>query len=151
MIFLKMKELPLNKAFMLLEQGLYFGHQANGGQNILWQFVAYMDFTPQFALVTGTWNYSYEALMKKQECVIAIPKWHISEGVEIGACSVWYDKSKVWAHSNESKVSWGPADQRVPCKYRMPRTDYIEKHNIFILDAMHAWMIRRKERPHYTR
>jgi flavin reductase (DIM6/NTAB) family NADH-FMN oxidoreductase RutF len=63
-----MKELPLNKAFMLMEPGpVVLVTTCRGGKNnimtISWHMV--MDFTPQFALLTGAWNYSYEALVKR--------------------------------------------------------------------------------------
>ena len=86
-----MQELSLNKAFMLLEPGpVVLVTTTCGGRNnimtISWHMV--MDFTPQFALVTGAWNYSYEALMKNRECVIAVPTVDIAQKVvEIGACS----------------------------------------------------------------
>src|SRR5665647_3456837 len=90
-MFYKMQELPLNKAFMLLEPGpVVLVSTADGGKsNIMtlsWHMV--MDFTPKFALVTGAWNYSYKALLKTKECVIAIPAFDISQKVvEIGMCS----------------------------------------------------------------
>ena len=86
-----MQELLLNKAFMLLEPGpVVLVTTTNGGKNnimtISWHMV--MDFTAQFALLTGAWNYSYEALMKNRECVIAVPTVDISKKVvEIGGCS----------------------------------------------------------------
>src|ERR1035437_7949510 len=86
-----MQELPLNKAFMLLEPGpVVLVTTASKGKNnimtISWHMV--MDFTPQFALMTGAWNYSFEALTKNKECVIAIPTVDIAQTVvEIGGCS----------------------------------------------------------------
>ena len=77
-----MQELPLNKAFMLLEPGpVVLVTTASRGKNnimtISWHMV--MDFTPQFALMTGAWNYSFEALTKNRECVIAIPTVDIAQ------------------------------------------------------------------------
>jgi flavin reductase (DIM6/NTAB) family NADH-FMN oxidoreductase RutF len=47
-----------------------------------------MDFSGKFALPTGAWNYSYDALVKNKECVIAVPTIDISQRVvEIGVCS----------------------------------------------------------------
>ena len=71
-----MKKLPLQKAFTLLEPGpvVLVTTADNGKQNILtlsWTMV--MDFPPRFAFLTGSWNYSYKALKKTGECVIAIP------------------------------------------------------------------------------
>lgn len=86
-----MKELQLNKAFMLLEPGpvILVTTSFKGKSNIMtisWHMV--MDFTPRFALMTGAWNYSFNALMKNRECVIAVPTVDISRTVvEIGTCS----------------------------------------------------------------
>jgi flavin reductase (DIM6/NTAB) family NADH-FMN oxidoreductase RutF len=47
-----------------------------------------LDFTPRFAFMTGPWNYSYTALSKTRECVIAVPTVELAEiTVQIGACS----------------------------------------------------------------
>src|SRR5665647_2395886 len=85
-----MQELPLNKAFMLLEPGpvVLVSTAAGGKSNIMtlsWHMV--MDFTPKFALVTGAWNYSYKALLKTKECVIAIPAFDISQKVVKSECA----------------------------------------------------------------
>ena len=138
---------------MLLEPGPVVLVTTNsGGRNnimtISWHMV--LDFTPQFALMTGAWNYSYEALMKNKECVIAIPAVDISQKVvEIGACSGSdTDKFKKF---NLTPVRASSVDAplikeclaNIECRI----TDYIEKYGIFILDAVHAWVDRdRKER-----
>lgn len=47
-----------------------------------------LDFTPRFAITTGTWNYSYRALRKTRECVIAVPTVDTLDAVVgIGTCS----------------------------------------------------------------
>jgi flavin reductase (DIM6/NTAB) family NADH-FMN oxidoreductase RutF len=66
-----MKKLPLNKAFTLIEPGpvVLVTTAYKGKHNIMtlsWTMV--MDFTPRFAFLTGSWNYSYKAL-KKQKSV----------------------------------------------------------------------------------
>lgn len=76
---------------MLLEPGpvILVTTSFKGKSNIMtisWHMV--MDFTPRFALMTGAWNYSFNALMKNRECVIAVPTVDISRTVvEIGTCS----------------------------------------------------------------
>jgi flavin reductase (DIM6/NTAB) family NADH-FMN oxidoreductase RutF len=86
-----MKKLPLQKIFTLLEPGpVVLVTTADGGkQNILtlaWTMV--MDFTPRFAFLTGPWNFSYKALKKTKECVIAIPTVDLAKkAVQIGTCS----------------------------------------------------------------
>jgi flavin reductase (DIM6/NTAB) family NADH-FMN oxidoreductase RutF len=141
-----MQELPLNKAFMMLEPGpvVLVTTTSNGKANIMtisWHMV--LDFTPQFALMTGGWNYSYEALVKNRECVIAIPTIDISQKVvEIGACSGSdTDKFKTFGLTPlDAKSVKAPLIKECLANIECHVTDYIEKHNIFILDAVYAWI-----------
>jgi hypothetical protein len=77
---------------MLLEPGpvVLVSTASRGKNNIMtisWHMV--IDFTPQFALMTGTWNYSFEALMKNRECVVAIPNIFILDAVH-----AWIDSDR---------------------------------------------------------
>jgi len=71
-----MKRMQISKAFTLMESGPVVFITTNDGEKnnimtISWTMV--LDFTPMFAITTGPWNYSYAALRKFRECVIAIP------------------------------------------------------------------------------
>jgi flavin reductase (DIM6/NTAB) family NADH-FMN oxidoreductase RutF len=140
-----MQELPLNKAFMLLEPGpVILVTTSSGGKNnimtISWHMV--MDFTPQFALLTGAWNYSFKALMKNRECVIAVPTVDISKKVvEIGGCSGSdTDKFKKFGLTPlKAKSVEAPLIKECLANIECRVTDYVEKHNIFVLDAVQAW------------
>jgi len=138
---------------MLLEPGpVILVTTAMGGKNnimtISWHMV--MDFTPQFALLTGAWNYSFQALMKNKECVIAIPTVDISRKVvEIGGCSgADTDKFKKFGLTPLKATSVkAPLIKECLANIECRVTDYIEKHNIFILNAVNAWIDSgRKER-----
>lgn len=148
-----MQELPLKKAFMLLEPGpVILVSTTIGGKNnimtISWHMV--MDFTPQFALMTGEWNYSFEALMKNRECVIAVPTVDIAQTVvKIGTCSGSdTDKFKKFELTPlKAKSVKAPLIKECIANIECRVADYIEKHSIFILDAVHAWIDPdRKER-----
>jgi flavin reductase (DIM6/NTAB) family NADH-FMN oxidoreductase RutF len=148
-----MKKLPLKKAFTLLEPGpVILVTTSRGGKNnimtISWHMV--VDFTPQFALLTGPWNVSYEALVKTRECVIAIPTVDISKKVVgIGTCSgADTDKfDKFGLTPLKAKSVKAPLIKECLANIECRVTDYIEKHDIFILDAVHAWIDPvRKER-----
>ena len=84
-------ELPIEKAFMLIEPGpvILVTTNDNSRSNIMtitWHMV--IDFTPQIALTTGPWNYSFHAFMNTKECVLAIPTVDLAEkAVSIGDCS----------------------------------------------------------------
>lgn len=86
-----MRQFKLGKAFTLMEPGPVVLVTTRDGEknNIMtlsWTMV--VDFTPQFALVTGPWNHSFAALKKQRECVIAIPTVDmLDQVVGIGTCS----------------------------------------------------------------
>jgi flavin reductase (DIM6/NTAB) family NADH-FMN oxidoreductase RutF len=148
-----MKKLPLNKAFMLLEPGpVVLVTTARAGKNnimtISWHMVT--DFRPQFALLTGPWNFSYEALVKNRECVIAVPTVDIAKKVVgIGACSgADTDKFKKFGLTPlEATLVKAPLIKECLANIECRVTDYIERHSIFVLDAVCAWIDPgRKER-----
>lgn len=79
-----MSELPLEKAFMLIEPGpvILVATNHKGRNNIMtisWHMV--VDFSPRIALTTGPWNFSFQALMSSQECVLAVPTIDLAEKV----------------------------------------------------------------------
>jgi flavin reductase (DIM6/NTAB) family NADH-FMN oxidoreductase RutF len=86
-----MRQLKLSKAFTLMESGPVVLVTTRDGQKdnimtISWTMV--LDFTPEFAIVTGEWNHSFAALRKNREGVIAIPTVDmLDKVVAIGTCS----------------------------------------------------------------
>jgi flavin reductase (DIM6/NTAB) family NADH-FMN oxidoreductase RutF len=141
-----MKKLPLQKAFTLLEPGpvVLVTTTGNVKQNILtlsWTMV--MDFTPRFAFMTGSWNYSYKVLKKTGECVIAVPAVDLAKKtVQIGSCSGAetdkFEKFKLTPLKAE-KVS-APLIKECYANIECRVVDHIKKHNIFILDGLAAWV-----------
>ena len=148
-----MEKLPLNKAFQLLEPGPVVLVTTVSGRKknimtISWHMV--MDFTPRIALVTGPWNYSFNALMQTKECVIAIPTVDLSaKAVKIGACSGSdTDKFKKYALTPvKAKSVKAPLIAECLANIECRVIDHIKKHGIFVLDAVYAWIdTERKER-----
>ena len=86
-----MENLPLSKAFTLIEPGPVVLVTTHDGRKdnvmtITWTMV--LDFAASFAITTGPWNHSYAALEKHKECVIAIPTVDMLDtAVGIGTCS----------------------------------------------------------------
>ncbi len=86
-----MRKMQISKVFTLIESGpvvLVTTHDGkkNNIMTISWTMV--VDFTPIFAITTGPWNYSYTALRKSREGVIAIPTVDlIDQVVGVGTCS----------------------------------------------------------------
>ncbi len=148
-----MKELPLHKAFQLIEPGPVVLVTTNSGRKknimtISWHMV--MDFTPQIALVTGPWNYSFQALMRNKECVIAIPTVDLSaKVVGIGACSGSdTDKFEKFALTPlKARSVKAPLIAECLANIECRVIDHIKKHDIFVLKAAQAWIdTERKER-----
>jgi flavin reductase (DIM6/NTAB) family NADH-FMN oxidoreductase RutF len=150
---MSMTELPMEKAFMLIEPGPVImvttnDKDRNNVMTISWHMV--MDFTPKIALTTGPWNHSFEALMHTKECVLAIPTIDLAEKViRIGDCS----GTDVDKFEKFNLTPLPAADVKAPliseCLACMECriTDYLELHGIFILEGTRAWIDNeRKER-----
>ena len=139
-------ELPLNKAFMLFEPGPVILVATNDGKKknlmtISWHMVT--DFTPTLALTTGAWNYSFKALMKKKECVLAIPTLDIIEKViSIGDCSGKdTDKFKKFEMTPlpAGEVAAPLVAECLAC-LECRVTGYIENPGIVLLQGVQAWI-----------
>lgn len=140
-----MKKVNLNKAFTLIEPGPVVLVTTNDGKKnnimtISWTMV--VDFTPKFALTTGSWNYSYTALRKHRECVISIPTVDlIDKVVGVGTCSGSdTDKFEKFKLTPLKAKHVGPPLIRecvanIECKV----IDIIKKHDIIVLEGVAAY------------
>ncbi len=148
-----MEELPLHKAFQLIEPGpVVLVTTASGRKkNIMtltWHMV--LDFSPQIACVIGPWDYTFNALSTKKECVLAIPAIDLAaRAVDIGSCSgsdtdkfKAFDLTPVKAKSVKAPLI-AECLANIECRVK----DYIDTYSIFVLEAVHAWIdTARKER-----
>jgi flavin reductase (DIM6/NTAB) family NADH-FMN oxidoreductase RutF len=138
------RPLRLSKAFTLMESGpvvLVTTHDGkkNNIMTISWTMV--MEFTPVFAITTGEWNYSFAALRKHRECVIAIPTVDmLDKVVGIGTCSgADTDKfSKFKLTAMQGKAVRPPLIRECLANIECKVTDIIRKHNIVVLEAVAA-------------
>ena len=149
-----MRSLNLNKAFTLMESGpVVLVATSDGKKNnimtISWTMV--MDFTPRFAITTGEWNYSFKALKKTRECVIAIPTVDmLDKVVRIGTCS-GADTDK-FARFNltpmPGEVVKAPLIRECLANIECRVVDIVRKHNIVVLEAVaaHVASSRREKR-----
>lgn len=150
---MSMTELPIEKAFMLVEPGPVMLVTTNdkGRNNIMtlsWHMIT--DFTPQIALTTGPWNYSFQALLHTKECVLAIPTIDLAEKVvRIGDCSgADMDKFQTFGLTPlpAAEVKAPLISECLAC-LECRVTDYLESQGIFILQGIRAWIDKdRKER-----
>ncbi|WP_054029606.1 flavin reductase family protein [Desulfatitalea tepidiphila] len=148
-----MRELRLSKAFTLIESGPVVLVTTHDGQKdnimtISWTIV--IDFTPVFAITTGEWNYSFAALRKNRECVIAIPTVDMLDRVVgIGTCSGKdTDKfAKFKLTPLQGKVVRSPLIKECLANIECKVIDIVKKHNIVVLEAVAAYIDnKRKEK-----
>jgi len=139
-----MRTMKLSRAFTLLEPGPVVLVATNDGRKnnvmtISWTMV--VDFTPQFAIATGEWNYSFQALRKTRECVIAIPAVDmLDKVVGIGACSgADTDKfAKFKLTPIPAKVVKAPLIKECLANIECQVVDIVRRHNIVVLQAVAA-------------
>ena len=150
-----MNELPLSKAFRLIEPGpvVLVTTAHHGKANIMsmsWHMV--MDFTPRIGCVIGSWDYSFDALCATKECVIAVPAVQLASKVaKIGNCS-GRDLDKFAAFG----LTPVPA-QRVAApliaecfanlECRVADTRLVNQYNLFILEVLKAWIDPAQKKP----
>jgi len=141
-----MKELELQKSFMLIEPGpVTMITTSHGGKNnvmtISWTMV--MDFTPRFALLTGPWNYSCEALVKTGECVIGIATADLVETIlDVGTTTGREtDKfAKFGLTALPASLVGAPLIKECYANIECRVVDHIKRHNIFVMDGVKAWI-----------
>ena len=137
-----MNTLKISKAFTLIESGPVVLITTNDGKKnnimtISWTMV--VDFTPVFAITTGSWNYSFAALRKKKECVIAIPTVDmLDKVVGIGTCSgAETDKfAKFKLTPVAGKKVKTPLIKECLANIECKVIDIVKKHNIVVLEAV---------------
>jgi flavin reductase (DIM6/NTAB) family NADH-FMN oxidoreductase RutF len=141
-----MRRLKLSKAFTLMESGpvvLVSTHdgKSNNIMTISWTMV--LDFTPVFAITTGEWNYSFAALRKTRECVIAIPTVDmLDQVVGIGTCSgADTDKfARFKLTPMRGKAVKAPLIKECLANIECKVIDIVRKHNIVVLEGVAAYL-----------
>ena len=141
-----MRRLPIRKAFTLMESGPVVLVTTRDGEreNVMtlsWTMV--VDFTPLFALTTGPWNYSYAALRKTRECVIAIPTVDlIDRVVGVGTCSgADTDKfAKFGLTRRTGRRVRAPLIEECLANIECRVIDIVARHSIVVLKGLAAWV-----------
>ncbi len=139
------KKMNLNRAFTLLEPGpvTLITTSDAGKSNIMtitWTMV--IDFTAKFAITTGSWNYSFAALKKNRECVIAIPTVDlIDRVVGVGTCSgLDTDKFEKFKFTPvKGKYVRTPLIKECLANIECRVIDIIKKHDIIVLEGVAAY------------
>ncbi len=139
-----MRQMKLSRAFTLIEPGpvvLVTTHDGdkNNVMTISWTMV--LDFTPMFAIATGEWNYSFAALRKTRECVLAIPTVDLLDRVVgIGTCTgADTDKfSRFALTALPGKAVKAPLIAECLANIECKVVDFIPVHNIVVLEGVVA-------------
>lgn len=144
-----MKDLPLNKVYQFIEPGpvVLLTTQAPGEKpNIMtmsWHMM--LDFEPPLiGCVVAAGNYSFAALHKTNECVIAVPPASLAKIVtDIGNCTGGdtdkfgnFDLTPLPA-SHVAAPLIGEAIVNLECKVK--DTKMVKTYNLFILECVKAW------------
>lgn len=150
-----MIELPLSKAFQLIEPGpvVLVTTAHKGKANIMtmtWHMV--MDFTPQIGCIIGPWDFSFTALRATKECVLAIPTVDIAaKVVDIGNCSGRdvdkFEKFRLTPMPAEEVKAPLIKECLANLECRVVDTRMVNKYSMFVLEGVKAWVDpERKER-----
>lgn len=151
-----MKELSLSDVYPLIEPGpvVLLTTSQHGRPNVMtmsWHMM--VEFTPpRIACIVSGGDYSFAALRKTRECVIAIPAMELaSKVVGIGNCS---------GRATDKFESFGltplPATHvaapliaecfaNLEC--RVADTRLVNKYNLFVLEVVKAWTDPRQRAP----
>ncbi|ACB96105.1 flavin reductase family protein [Beijerinckia indica] len=140
-----MKSLPLERAFTLLEPGPVVlvttsDERKDNVMTITWTMV--LGFSANFAITTGSWNYSYAALEATRECVISIPTVDMIDTIiGIGTCSGQdTDKfQKFGLTPLRGKHVRAPLIKECLANIECRVVDIIDRHNIIVLDGLAAY------------
>lgn len=139
-----MRTMKLSKAYTLIEPGPVVLVATGDGRThnimtISWTMV--VDFTPRFALTTGAWNYSFRALAKTRECVLAIPGADLLDAVVgIGTCSgAEVDKfARFRLTPVPAKRVRAPLIRECLANVECKVVEIVRRHDIVVLEAVAA-------------
>lgn len=151
-----MKKYPLHKAYQFIEPGpVVMVTTANEGHfNIMtmsWHMA--MEFTPPLiACIIGPWDYSFVALKKTKQCVIAIPTVDLIEKViDIGNCSGKdvdkFEKFNLTPVPGKKVGAPLIRECLANLECRVVNTTLVNKYGLHVLEVVEAWIDpKRKER-----
>lgn len=143
-----MKDLPLAEVYRLIEPGpvVFLTTSDKGRPNVMtmsWHMM--VDFVPPLiACVVSGGDYSFSALRKTKECVIAIPSADLaSKAVKIGNCSGRdVDKFTTFGVTPVRAQKVAPpliAECFANLECRVVDTRLVNKYDLFVLKVVKAW------------
>jgi flavin reductase (DIM6/NTAB) family NADH-FMN oxidoreductase RutF len=151
-----MRKFPLSKVYQLIEPGpvVLLATSGKNGPNIMtmsWHMM--VDFEPpMIACIVSQGDYSFAALRKTGECVIAIPARTLAATVvKVGNISGSdIDKFERFGLT-PLPASCVSAPLVAECfsnlECRVTDTTLVEKYNLFILEVLAAWIDPKQKKP----
>ena len=141
-----LKEKKIEKAFTYLESGPVILVTTKDGKKknvmtISWHMV--LEFNCRIALCTGSWNESFDTIMKTKECVICVPAVDIIDKV-IGVGTKHaseIDKFETYKikTAKATKVKAPLLPECLAC-IECKLDGYLPDHNILVFDAVKLWV-----------
>ena len=101
-----------------------------------------LDFNHRMALCTGSWNYSFDLIMKNKECVVAIPPATMAETVvKIGdisgkECNKF---EKFGIKTLEAEKVDAPLIDGCIANLECKVVDFVKKYGLIILEVVNVW------------
>ncbi|MBM7046924.1 flavin reductase family protein [Rhizobium lusitanum] len=144
-----MNEISASQAYRLLEPGpiVLVTTSLEGAANVMTMGFHMMiqHAPPLIGCVIGPWDYSYQALRKTGECVIAIPTVDLAETVvDIGNCSSdTVDKfERFGLRTRPAKDIAAPllVDCLANIECRVADPSLVDRYNLFILEVKRIWI-----------
>ncbi len=140
-----MRKGKLEKAFTYLESGAVLLVTTHDGKKdnvmtISWQMV--LDFTPRLAICTGSWNESFEAILRTKQCTLCVPAVDMI-GKVVGIGTVHASECDKFKHFRLKKQK--PAQVKAPliadclAAVECKMVDYVKSHGILVLDGVQLW------------
>jgi flavin reductase (DIM6/NTAB) family NADH-FMN oxidoreductase RutF len=143
-----MKDLPLSKVYQLLEPGpvVLLTTADKGRANVMtmsWHMMVEFE-PPLVACIVSEADYSFAALRKTRQCVIAIPALALAgKVVKVGNCS-GRDVDKFAAFGLTPRAAErveaplvGECFANLECQ--VTDTRMVNKYNLFVLEVLKAW------------
>ena len=146
-----MKKGNIERAFTYLESGAVLFVTSNDGKKdnvmtISWQMV--MDFTPHIAISTGSWNESFETILRTKQCCLCIPTADMIEkvvgiGTTHGSECDKFNKFRL-KKQKSAKIK-APIIEDCLAAIECKLIDYIEEHGILVFKGIQLWENPRKK------
>jgi flavin reductase (DIM6/NTAB) family NADH-FMN oxidoreductase RutF len=143
-----LQDLSLASVYQLLEPGpvVLLTTASDGKTNVMtmsWHMMVEFD-RPLVACVVSEGDYSFAALRKTKECVIAVPSVELApKVVEIGNCT-----GREVSKFRQFELTALPAEQVSPpliaecfanLECKVIDTRFVNKYNLFVLQVVKAW------------